>query len=115
MTSLRKRKKQADDLGMSTTELELVELLHEVLESLRWTQVLGYSNQFLLQQKLKVDAPERDKILAAAARMVDKDQKLHEWRDRLGRLKGELVQKKRDFARSKKALEGEREAGADQG
>lgn len=104
MTSLRKRKKQADDLGVSTTELSLVELLEEILESLRWSQVLGFANQFLLQQKLKVDTAERDKVLAAAARMVDKDQKLHEWRDRLGRLKGELLQKKRDFARSKREL-----------
>ena len=114
MTSLRKRKKQADELGVSTTELALVELLEEVLESLRWTQVLGYSNQFLLQQKLKIETAERDKVLAIAARMVDKDQSLHQWRDRLGRLKGELIAKKRDFARSKKELAGEREAGAAQ-
>ena len=104
MTSLRKRKKQADELGMSTTELQLTELLEEILTSLRWAQVLGFSNQFLLQQKLKVTQEERDKVLSAAARMVDKDQKLHEWGDRLARLKGELLQKKRDFAKSKREL-----------
>lgn len=89
---------------MSTTELQLTELLEEILTSLRWVQVLGYSNQFLLQQKLKVTPEERDRVLSAAARMVDKDQKLHEWADRLARLKGELLQKKRDFAKSKREL-----------
>ena len=107
MTSLRKRKKQAEQLGVSTGELALTELLEEVLESLRWAQVLGYANQFLLTSKLGIDEAERDRILAAASRMVDKDRKLHEWRERLGALKGELLQRKRDFGRARRELKDE--------
>lgn len=103
MTSLRKRKKQADELGVSTTELELCELLEEVLASLRWAQVLGYGNQFLLAQKLKVEPAERDQVLAAAVRVVDKDKKLHEWNDRLARIKGDLVAKRRAFAHERRS------------
>jgi hypothetical protein len=111
VTSLRRfkkqRDKQAEQLGVSSSELALVELLEEILESLRWAQVLGYANQFHVTQKLKVDQAERDRILAAAARMVDKDQKLHEWKERLAALKGDLLQKKRDLARARREIAGE--------
>ena len=90
MTSLRKRKKQASRRGLALPELELVELLGEVLETLRWTQVLGYSNQFLLAEKLAIPAAERDRVLAAAARAAAQEQKLALWRQRLARIAQEL-------------------------
>ena len=91
MVSLRKTKKRAAALGLSEREFRLVELLDEMLEAMRWLQVLGWSNQFLLQDKLGVDAEERDRVVAAAARAVEADQKLHEWRARLAAIRGEIV------------------------
>jgi hypothetical protein len=91
MTSHRKRKKRAAARGLSDSELELVQILEEVLDALRWVQILGYSNQYVLEQELSVPADERDRVLEAATRSVDRDAKLHEWRARLARLKGELA------------------------
>lgn len=90
MTSNRKRKKQAESLGLTPRELELAELLAEVLDNLRWMQILAYSNQYLVNDKLEVDKAERDRILEAATRAVEKDHKIHEWQDRLARLKSEI-------------------------
>ena len=87
LTSNRKRKKQAGALGLTPREMELAELLQEVLDSLRWMQILAYSNQYLMNQKLEIEKAERDQILEAATRAVDKDLKLHEWNERLARLK----------------------------
>ena len=86
---------------MTGPELQLTELLHEVLDDLRWMQILAYSNQYLLSHKLDVDQAERDQILEAATRAVDKDQKFHQWRQRLDRLKSELsnIQRKVNHAR----------------
>ena len=86
---------------MTGPELQLVELLEEVLGDLRWMQILAYSNQYLLSQKLAVTQEERDQILEAATRAVDRDSKQHEWRVRLDRLKSEFVNIKRkvDHAR----------------
>lgn len=102
VTSQRKLKKRAEALGVTGPELQLAELLHEVLDDLRWMQILAYSNQYLLSHKLDLDQEERDQILEAATRAVDKDQKFHEWRQRLGRLKSELsnIQRKVDHARA---------------
>lgn len=77
-------------MGLTPRELDLVELLAEVLDRLRWMQILGYSNQYLVNEKLAVDKTERDRILEAATRAVEKDQKLHEWQRRLAKLKGEV-------------------------
>ncbi len=104
MTSHRKRKRDALSRDLSSRELELAELLEEVLDSVRWLQVLGYTNQYLMGQKLKVSQEERDKILEAAARTVEKDRKQHEWRDRLARLKGEIAQVKRSMNRARKDM-----------
>lgn len=91
MTSQRKLKKQAEALGLPHTEFQFVELLEEVLDSMRWMQVLAYTNQYLLSEKLEVSQVERDQILEAASRAVDQDQKMHEWQERVGRLKTEIV------------------------
>ncbi len=77
-------------MGLTPRELDLAELLAEVLDSLRWMQILAYSNQYLVNEKLAVDKAERDRILEAATRAVEKDHKLHEWQQRLARLKGEV-------------------------
>ena len=90
LTSKRKRKKAAVSLGLTERELALVEILEEVLEALRWTQILGYSNQFLINHQLDISEPDRDHILAAATRTVDRDRKLHEWRARLAGLKDQI-------------------------
>ena len=71
MTSQRKLKKQAEALGLTRTEFELVGMLEEVLESMRWMQILAYTNQYLLHEKLEVTKAERDRILEAATRAVD--------------------------------------------
>ncbi len=77
-------------MGLTPRELDLAELLAEVLDSLRWMQILAYSNQYLVNEKLAVDKAERDRILEAATRAVEKDHKLHEWQQRLARLKSEI-------------------------
>ena len=58
MTSNRRRKQQAQAKGLTDAELQLTELLGQVLDLLRWNQVLGYSNQYLLHEKLGVDEDE---------------------------------------------------------
>ena len=78
-------------MGLTPRELDLAELLAEVLDHLRWMQILAYSNQYLVNEKLAVDKAERDRILEAATRAVEKDQKLHEWQQRLARLKSEVA------------------------
>lgn len=77
-------------MGLTPRELDLVELLAEVLDHLRWMQILAYSNQYLVNDMLQVDKAERDRILEAATRAVEKDHKLHEWQQRLAGLKGEM-------------------------
>lgn len=96
-------------------ELELVELLEELLEAHRWLQILGFSNQFLLEQKLKVDRGERDRILEAATRAVDKDARLHQWQQRLARLKGEVLGIKREVRRARRELGRDQPSAADDG
>jgi hypothetical protein len=104
MPSHRDRKREARQRDLSERELELAELLEEVLASVRWLQILGYSNQYLMSHHLKIDREERDKILEAAVRTVDKDQKLHEWNARLARLKGVAVEVHRGINRSKRDM-----------
>ncbi len=95
MTSNRKRKKTAQALGLTDSELVLAELLDEVLDELRWMRILAYSNQYLLNRFVKVDAAERDRVLEAATRAVEKDQKLHEWRDRIAQVTAKAVEIRR--------------------
>lgn len=90
MTSRRRRKKQAQTLGLTGAELELVRLLEEVLEAMRWSQVLGYGNQFLLNQHLHVEPAERDRVMRAAAASVEQDGRVRDWQARLQQLKQQL-------------------------
>ncbi|MEY2982644.1 MAG: hypothetical protein RL562_2871 [Planctomycetota bacterium] len=105
MTSRRKHKKTAQSLGLTERELALAELLDEVLDELRWLQILGYANQYHLNRVGGIDAAERDRILEAATRAVDKDAKVHEWRERLGRVKAGALHVKRAMARARRDQE----------
>jgi hypothetical protein len=104
VTSQRKRKKQAAARDLTERELELAELMEEMLDTFRWLQILAYSNQYMINRKLKVDAAERDNVLEAATRAVEGDKKLHEWRRRLAGLKRETVQIKRVVNRARKDI-----------
>ncbi len=104
MTSQRKRKKQARARDLTERELELAEIVEEMLDTFRWLQILAYSNQYMINRKLKVDDSERDNILEAATRAVEGDKKLHDWRRRLARLKAETVQIKRVVNRARKDI-----------
>jgi hypothetical protein len=73
-------------------QLELVELVHELIEAHRWLQILGFANQFALTEKLALAPAERDRILEAATRAVDKDARLQGWRHRLARVRAALVE-----------------------
>ena len=110
MTSHRQRNKEAARRGLTRAELELTELVEEMLEQMRWLWVLGYSNQYLLNQKLKLTKEERDKVLEAATRAVDKDDKLHRWQQRLAQIKGEAVHIKREVQRARRSRDPRREA-----
>jgi hypothetical protein len=105
LTSRRKQKKTAQALGLTERELALAELLDEVLDEVRWLQILGYANQYLVNRFVKIDAAERDRILEAATRAVDKDAKAHEWRDRLARVKDGVLHVKRAVNRARKDVE----------
>ncbi|MBI5851341.1 MAG: hypothetical protein HZB39_10005 [Planctomycetes bacterium] len=104
MTSLRKRKKTANALGLTEAELTLAELLDEVLAELRWVKILAYGNQYLLDRHVKVDAAERDKVLEAATRAVEQDGRLHEWQERLAQVRGAAVTAKRAMSRAMRDL-----------
>jgi hypothetical protein len=108
VTSQRKRKKVAASLGLSERELLLAELLDEILEHVRWLSILGYGNQYLLRERLEIGEDERRRVLEAATRAVDRDARMHEWRERLARIKGEA-------ARADRAMEGEIGAPDDRG
>src|SRR5689334_20284645 len=70
-------------MGLTEAELQLCELLGQVLELLRWNQVLGYSNQYLLQHKLGLSAEERHSVMRAAAGAVEQDGRVQQWGRRL--------------------------------
>jgi hypothetical protein len=86
---------------MTMRELELTELVGELLEAMRWMQVLGFSNQYLLAQKLGVTQEERDSVLAAATRAAEQDGRFHGWRERLARIKAATARAERDIARER--------------
>ncbi|MBL8747847.1 MAG: hypothetical protein JNK78_01710 [Planctomycetes bacterium] len=83
MSKNRRRKQKANALGLNDAELQLCELLAQIIELLRWNQVLGYSNQYLLHEKLGVTADERHRVMRAAASAVEQDGRLQEWGRRL--------------------------------
>jgi hypothetical protein len=83
VTSNRRRKQKAQSLGLTDAELQLCELLGQVIELLRWNQVLGYSNQYLLHEKLGIGQDERHRVMRAAAQAVEQDGRLQDWGRRL--------------------------------
>lgn len=100
VTSNRDRKRQREQQGLSEPELRMLELLEEVVERFRWSQVLGYASSFLLREKLKISDEERDRVLKAAAAAVEKDGTLKDWQDRVAALKSDLLQSRRDIKRA---------------
>ncbi|MCK5943971.1 MAG: hypothetical protein KAI24_18445 [Planctomycetes bacterium] len=74
---------KAQSLGLTEAELQLTELLGQVLELLRWNQVLGYSNQYLLHEKLGLTPEERHRVMKAAAGAVEQDGRMQNWGARL--------------------------------
>ena len=70
-------------MGLNDAELQLCELLAQVIELLRWNQVLGYSNQYLLQEKLGLSAEDRNRVMRAAAAAVEQDGRIQDWGRRL--------------------------------
>ena len=66
-------------MGLTEAELQLTELLGQVLELLRWNQVLGYSNQYLLHEKLGLSPEERHRVMKAAAGAVEQDGRMQDW------------------------------------
>ncbi len=70
-------------MGLTEAELQLCELLGQVIELLRWNQVLGYSNQYLLHERLGLSPEERNRVMRAAASAVEQDGRLQDWGRRL--------------------------------
>lgn len=70
-------------MGLTEAELQLTELLGQVLELLRWNQVLGYSNQYLLHEKLGLTPSDRHRVMKAAAGAVEQDGRMQDWGQRL--------------------------------
>ncbi len=93
-------------MGLTDAELKLCELLGEVLELLRWNQVLGYSNQYLLHEKLGIAPDERRAVMQAAAGAVEQDGRVQDWGRRLIEIQDALQ-------RIQKRLESQAPAGAD--
>jgi len=83
VSSHRRRKQKAQALGLNEAELQLCDLLGEVLELLRWNQVLGYGNQYLLHEKLGLPPEERHRVMRAAATAVEQDGRIQDWGRRL--------------------------------
>ena len=77
-------------MGLTEAELQLTELLGQVLELLRWNQVLGYSNQYLLHEKLGLSADERNQVMKAAAGAVEADGRTQDWGQRLMEIQASL-------------------------
>ena len=101
MTSHRKRKQKAQSLGLNEAELQLCELLGQVLELLRWNQVLGYSNQYLLHEKLGLSPDERHRVMRAAAAAVEQDGRLQDWGKRLLEIQEALQRIQASMARGR--------------
>lgn len=90
MASNRRRKQKAQSLGLNEAELQLTELLGQVLELLRWNQVLGYSNQYLLHERLGLSPEERHRVMKAAAGAVEQDGRMQDWGKKLLEIQEQL-------------------------
>jgi hypothetical protein len=111
MTSRRRRKREAQSSGLTEAELDLLELLEEILDAMRWSQVLGYANQFLLQEQLSVTQQDRDRVLEAAAAIVAGEGRIQDWRGRLQRVRARLQALDRELKSRRGGAAAEREAG----
>jgi len=98
----RARKKTARKAGLSLEEAELADLLEEVIERFRMLEVLAFANNFLISQRTAIPQEEREKIFRAALRAVEPESPVEAWKERLGRLKGEILEKKRAIRRERK-------------
>lgn len=110
MSKGRRRKQKANALGLNDAELQLCELLAQVLELLRWNQVLGYSNQYLLHEKLGVSPEERQRVMRAAAGAVEQDGRLQDWGKRLLEIQAALERIQAKMQRDDERSDGESEA-----
>lgn len=110
MTSRRRRKREAQASGLNEAELDLAELLEEILDAMRWSQVLGYANQFLLQEQLSVTQKDRDRVLEAAAAIVEGEGRIQDWRARLQQVRARLQTLDRDLKARRGDAAAEREA-----
>jgi hypothetical protein len=90
LASHRRRKQKGRSQGLTAAELGLCELLDEVLQAYQWSQVLGWSNQYLLQQQLSVSDEERDRVMKAAVQAVEDAGRLANWRERLEQIRADL-------------------------
>jgi len=117
VTSHRKRKQKARSLGLDEAELQLCELLGQVLELLRWNQVLGYSNQYLLHERLGIPHDERNRVMRAAAGAVEQDSRLQDWGRRLLEIQDTLrkMQERMDGTNGTDATNGNGAAGGASG
>ena len=100
--SKRSRKKEARKSGLTLPELELVELLEEVIERFSLLEVLTFANNFLISERSQISPAERERIFQAALRAVEPESSVQAWRERLGRIKGEVLARKRDIRRERK-------------
>jgi hypothetical protein len=98
----RTRKKQARAAGLSPAELDLIELLEEVIERFAMLEVLSFANNFLITDRSRIAPEERERIFRAAQQAVAPESPVQVWRERLGRLKGEILEKKRAIRREQR-------------
>ena len=99
---LRKEKKKAKKSGLTFEEAELIKILEEVLERFRMLEVLAFANNYLIAERTSIPKQERDRIFRAAMRAVEPESPVKEWEERLAKIKGELVEKKRAIRREQK-------------
>ena len=93
----------------------LAELVEELLDECRWLRILAYSNQYLVSRHVKADPAERDRVLAAATRAVERDGRLHEWQERIAQVKSGMLEATREVKRARRDLAREAERGTQDG
>lgn len=114
MASHKKRKKAAAKAGLTEPEMRMLELLEEMLERFRWTQVLVHAQSFLIRDRIKISDAEMDRVLEAASRAIEKDASWLRWEDGLARLRGELIDARRGIRRERKHMARERKGATPQ-
>jgi len=97
----REQKKRAQKAGLSPWEQEVLDLLEEILERFSMLEVLSFSNNYLITDRSRIPPEEREQIFRAAVRAVAPESPVESWRERLGRLKGEILERKREIRRER--------------